>query len=576
MASKLSIRIGQYTDAGNKSTNKDSHGYKIPSAELCRTKGIAAIIADGVGGNEYAKQASEACVIGFLADYFSTAETWTVKKSALQVLTTLNSWLYNQGRSESDPHRGKLSTLSALVLKSTTAHLIHIGDSRIYRLRNNQLKQLTADHKTWVSKDKSYLSRAMGADIHIDIDYSKHSIEAGDIFLLTTDGVHEYVSDVDMGYVLHMQRNNLERAAGLIALKALESNSPDNVTCQALSVDELPDQDPDEVYRELTELPFPPELNEGMIIDGYRVVRELHASNRSQLYVVRDVDTGFQFVMKTPSVNYEDDPAYIERFKLEEWVGKRVDNPHVVKVYEPQRRRRFLYLITEYVQGVTLRQWMHDHPQPDLTEVRGLVDQIVKGLQALHRLEMLHQDLKPENIMIDVVGTIKLVDFGSIKVAGIAEIATPIERVNLLGTKNYTAPEYAHNQPGTNASDIYSLGVITYQLLTGYLPYGEMPGNWKNKDVAKRLYYTPAVRYVSNLPLWVDEFLKKATHYNPAKRYSELSEFLFDFRNPSPNLTYPERVPIIERNPLKFWQGLSLFLTMLCGYLVYLIYTSSR
>ena len=576
MASKLSIRIGQYTDAGNKSTNKDSHGYKIPSAELCRTKGIAAIIADGVGGNEYAKQASEACVIGFLADYFSTAETWTVKKSALQVLTTLNSWLYNQGRSESDPHRGKLSTLSALVLKSTTAHLIHIGDSRIYRLRNNQLKQLTADHKTWVSKDKSYLSRAMGADIHIDIDYSKHSIEAGDIFLLTTDGVHEYVSDVDMGDVLHMQRNNLERAAGLIALKALESNSPDNVTCQALSVDELPDQDPDEVYRELTELPFPPELNEGMIIDGYRVVRELHASNRSQLYVVRDVDTGFQFVMKTPSVNYEDDPAYIERFKLEEWVGKRVDNPHVVKVYEPQRRRRFLYLITEYVQGVTLRQWMHDHPQPDLTEVRGLVDQIVKGLQALHRLEMLHQDLKPENIMIDVVGTIKLVDFGSIKVAGIAEIATPIERVNLLGTKNYTAPEYAHNQPGTNASDIYSLGVITYQLLTGYLPYGEMPGNWKNKDVAKRLYYTPAVRYVSNLPLWVDEFLKKATHYNPAKRYSELSEFLFDFRNPSPNLTYPERVPIIERNPLKFWQGLSLFLTMLCGYLVYLIYTSSR
>ena len=576
MASKLSIRIGQYTDAGNKSTNKDSHGYKIPSAELCRTKGIAAIIADGVGGNEYAKQASEACVIGFLADYFSTAETWTVKKSALQVLTTLNSWLYNQGRSESDPHRGKLSTLSALVLKSTTAHLIHIGDSRIYRLRNNQLKQLTADHKTWVSKDKSYLSRAMGADIHIDIDYSKHSIEAGDIFLLTTDGVHEYVSDVDMGDVLYMQRNNLERAAGLIALKALESNSPDNVTCQALSVDELPDQDPDEVYRELTELPFPPELNEGMIIDGYRVVRELHASNRSQLYVVRDVDTGFQFVMKTPSVNYEDDPAYIERFKLEEWVGKRVDNPHVVKVYEPQRRRRFLYLITEYVQGVTLRQWMHDHPQPDLTEVRGLVDQIVKGLQALHRLEMLHQDLKPENIMIDVVGTIKLVDFGSIKVAGIAEIATPIERVNLLGTKNYTAPEYAHNQPGTNASDIYSLGVITYQLLTGYLPYGEMPGNWKNKDVAKRLYYTPAVRYVSNLPLWVDEFLKKATHYNPAKRYSELSEFLFDFRNPSPNLTYPERVPIIERNPLKFWQGLSLFLTMLCGYLVYLIYTSSR
>lgn len=574
MLSKLSISIGQFSDAGNKPVNQDSRGYKIPDTELCRTKGIATIIADGVSGSEYGKEASEACVIGFLADYFSTAETWSVKKSSLRVLTALNSWLYNQGRSESDPHRGKLSTLSALILKSTTAHLIHIGDSRIYRLRNNKLKQLTADHKTWVSKDKSYLSRAMGADIHIDIDYSKHAVEVDDIYLLTTDGVHDYVNDADIRNFLHQQRNNLERAAKLIALKALENNSPDNVTCQVLCVDSLPEQDPDEVFQELTELPFPPELSEGMKIDGYRVVRELHASKRSQLYVVSDVESGLQFAMKTPSVNYEDDPGYIERFKLEEWVGKRVNNPHVIKVYEPQRRRRFLYLITEYVQGITLRQWMHDHPQPNLTEVRGLVEQITKGLQALHRLEMLHQDLKPENIMIDEVGTVKLVDFGSVKVAGIAEITTPIERDSLLGTKNYTAPEYADDPLGTNASDIYSLGVITYEMLTGYLPYGEMPSNWKNKDVFKRLRYTPTIRYVSNLPLWIDAFLKKATHHNTAKRYSELSEFLFDFRNPNPNLTYPKQIPLIEKNPLRFWQGLSFLLAIFCAYLLYLLYTS--
>ena len=568
MSSKLSVSVGQFSDAGDKPDNQDSHGYKIPNEELCRTKGIACVIADGISGSEYGKEASGACVIGFLEDYFSTAETWSVKKSSLSVLTALNSWLYNQGRSEIDPHRGKLSTLSALVLKSTTAHIIHIGDSRIYRLRDNQLKQLTCDHKTWVSQDRSYLSRAMGADTHIEIDYSKHVMEVGDMFLLTTDGVHEYITDDEICQLLIQNRNNLNRATKLISIKALENHSPDNVTCQLMCVDELPEQDPDEIYQELTELPFPPELYEGMIVDGYKVLRELHASNRSQLYLVCDTETGQQLAMKTPSVNYEDDPGYIERFKQEEWVGRRVNNPNVVKVFQPQRRRRFLYHITEYVAGITLRQWIHDHPQPDLTEVRGLVEQIAKGLQAFHRLEMLHQDLKPENIMIDEAGTVKLVDFGSVKVAGIAEISTPIEHINMLGTKNYTAPEYTNNQPGSNASDIFSLGVITYEMLTGYLPYGEMPRNWKNKDVFKNLRYTPAVRYVSNLPSWMDAFLKKATHRKAEKRYSELSEFLFDFRNPNPSLAYPEHLPLIERNPIRFWQGLSFFLAIICIFLL--------
>ena len=168
MASKLKVTVRQFSDRGDKPTNQDCCGIEIPDEVLCKSKGIAIAIADGISSSEHSEEASGACVTGFPADYFSTPETWSVKKSVQQILTALNSWLYNQGEQERNRHRGHVSTLSALILKSTTCHVINVGDSRIYQLREGYLKQLTIDHKTWVSKDKNYLSRAMGADTHLD------------------------------------------------------------------------------------------------------------------------------------------------------------------------------------------------------------------------------------------------------------------------------------------------------------------------------------------------------------------------------------------------------------------------
>jgi serine/threonine protein phosphatase PrpC len=571
MASQLKVSVGQFSDKGNKPTNQDCCGVEIPDENLCTTKGIAIAIADGISSSEHSREASQACITGFLADYFSTPETWSVKKSVQQVLTALNSWLYNQGKNEINRHKGHVTTLSALVIKSTTCHVIHIGDSRIYQLREGYLKQLTVDHKTWVSKEKNYLSRAMGADTHLQIDYSKHTAEVGDLYILTTDGVHEYVSEEDLIKIIHENKDNLDKATEIIGRLAQSNGSPDNLSCLLLEIQALPSQDPNDVYQQLIELPFPPELSEGMIIDGYRVIREVSSSSRSQLYLVEDTDTGLNLIMKTPSVNYEDDPAYIDRFIREEWIGRRIENQHVVKVYEPTRRRRFLYIIEEFLEGSTLRQWMHDHANPDLEEVRLIVEQIGKGIQAFHRLEMLHQDLKPENIIIDQSGTVKLIDFGSAKVAGIAEISTPVEQTNLLGTKNYTAPEYANDQPGSNRSDIYSLGVMCYEMLSGQLPFGEMPSNWKKTNLKETMKYIPITDHVSSIPKWINATLNKATHPNPLKRYEELSEFLYDLRHPNPKLSVEDYRPLIERNPVSFWKGLSLILFLIILYLLSLL-----
>lgn len=571
MRRSLSVTVGEFSAAGPKPTNDDCFGATIPAERLIQTKGIAAAIADGISSSERGKEAAETCVCGFLADYFSTPDSWSVKRSARQVLTALNNWLYRHGHSRTMRADALISTLSVLILKSTTAHIVHVGDTRICRLRQGSMEQLTTDHRTWISNEKTYLSRAMGADTNVELDYRRVAVEAGDIFVLTSDGVHDYVDAETVVRLIQDNATHLDKAAELIARRALSNNSPDNVTCQIIQVDSLPTQNPDDVFRELTELPFPPDLNEGMIIDGYRIVREIHSSHRTQLYLVSDTDTGLTFVLKTPSVNYEDDPAYIERFILEEWIGRRIDNPHVVKVYSPTRRRRFLYHITEYLSGGTLRQWMHDHPEPSLTAVRDIVDQISKGLRAFHRMEMIHQDLKPENIMIDHNGTVKLVDFGSVSVAGIVEIDTPIERVNLLGTRNYAAPEYAKGRPGSERSDIYSLGVICYEMLTGHLPYGEMSSNWTHGNPLKGRRYKPASGWRTSIPDWFDATLRKSVQGDPAKRHEALSEFIHDLHHPNATLIAKQRPPLIERNPIVFWQTTSALLAFVVVYLLYLL-----
>ena len=456
-----------------------------------------------------------------------------------------------------NPPRHMVTTLSVLVIKSATAHLFHVGDTRIYRMRRGKLECLTRDHRVHVSEDKNYLSRAMGIELHMEIDYRSLPVEVDDVYLLTTDGVHDYIEDTALAEFIYSHSLDPTAAARHIVERALENGSHDNVTCQVIKVDELPHQDEHEFYQQFSELPFPPPLETGMVLDGYEIIRELHASKRTQVYLAQDRDTRTRVILKTPSVNYDDDPEYIDGFLHEEWAGRRMKNQHVLQVLKPHARRQCLYYVTEYVEGQTLRGWMNDNPQPALEEVRNIVRQIAAGLRAFHRLEMIHQDLKPENIMIDDHGTVKIIDFGSTKIAGIEEITTPLQRQQLLGTRNYTAPEYLQGYAGNNVSDLYSLGVIAYEMLTGKLPYGDKELTLRR---LRRVRYIPAVRSNPDLPFWVDKALEKAVAIDRNRRYSLLSEFIHDLAQPNSAFLSKNSEPLIERNPVLVWKGIALLL----------------
>ncbi len=572
MTTRLKVRIGACTEAGKKAENQDSMGHFVPeNLNLLTNKGAAFVLADGVSSSADAKQASQACVTGFLEDYYSTPDSWSVKKSGGKVLASINTWLYSQSNQFRDASRGLVSTFSGLIIKSTTAHLFHVGDSRIYMLRDQTLEQLTNDHRLKIPGSEEYLSRAMGIDYRLDIDYKTVPVDVGDQFFIATDGVHDFLSDKRIAQILAEQGADPEKACQAVVVAALQAGSTDNISCLFVRIESLPAQDPEEVFAQLTELPFPPELYEGVILDGYRIVRELHASSTSQLYLAVDTDTQEKVVIKTPSVNFEDDPAYIERFQLEEWVGRRINSPHVIRTIEQQRPRRFLYYVMEYIEGKTLEQWIEDQAELDLTLIRNITSQAISGLRAFHRLDMLHQDIKPGNIMISKDGVVKIVDFGSTKIAGIADIATPIERKELLGTKDYTAPEYLLGQPGTPQSDLFSLACVVYKMITGHHPYGPKFPRCTTQKAFRRLRYIPISRYTNQVPHWVDQAIRQAVQIDPARRYAHMSEFEHDLRKPNPAFLKENQAPLLERNPLLFWQSLSGLLAIINLILLYVL-----
>ncbi len=554
LAATLCVEVGQHSVAGRKSQNEDAIGIRIPDGNLLTTKGIAAVIADGVSAAEAGREASETCVSNFLSDYFSTPEAWTVKKSAQQVLSALNRWLCARSQSLNQNRWGYVTTLNAVIFKSHTAHLFHVGDSRVYRLREGVLEQLTRDHSTQISEDQTYLTRAMGLDVKLDVDYKAVSLQEGDLFLLSTDGIHDFLSTSEIQDELSITGDCLETQCQNLTQKALSAGSHDNLSCQLLRVDTLPTARIDDVVQQLTELRFPPFLEPGMVLDGYRIDREIHASTRSQVYKVTEEESGKSYCMKTPSVNFEDDPAYIERFIMESWIGSRINSPYVVKVMEPSRSRSCLYYLTEYVTGMTLADWMREHPKPPVEEVVFLVDQIAKGLRAFHRRETLHQDLKPDNIMIGADGRVKLIDFGACHVAGIAEIASPITRDVALGTASYSAPEYTLHKPANYRSDLFSLAVISYEMLTGELPFGGRLENCSSQRDFLTTKYTESYKLNPLVPHWIDGAIKKGLRFQEERRHVDVAEFVYELQNPNPKYLEYQHRPLMERDPVLTWK----------------------
>lgn len=558
MTSGLQISLGQHSDRGCKQSNQDFHGAVTPEGSTLALKGAAFAIADGISTSPVAHLAAQIAVNSFLSDYYATSDAWTVERAAHRVISATNAWLHAESRraTDDDLDRGYVCTFDAMVLKARTAHLFHVGDSRIFRVAGDSLEPLTEDHRVTLH-GRSYLGRAMGMTPNVALDYRTVPLADGDVFVLSTDGVHEHVPAKTIVSLLR-EGADLDEAARRIVEAALRAGSEDNLTIQIVRVDQLPKADAADFLDGASELPPPPIPEAPADFDGYRLLRKIHSNHRSHIFLARDGDSGAAVALKMPALDLRAEPALLRQFVMEEWIASRVDSPHLLKAAPPARPRNYLYVATEHLDGVSLRQWMHDHPRPELETVRRIVEQLVKGLRALHRNEIVHGDLRPENVMIDADGGVKIIDFGSARVEGLVQ-AAPAADEAMPGALQYAAPEVLAGEAPTWRADLFSVAVIAYEMLTGHLPYGASAGRVRSDGDAERLRYTPAI----GAPDWVDGALRTAANPSPHRRYEALSEFVADLRTPNPRFVRSGLVPLAERDPARFWQAVSFGLAAL-------------
>ncbi len=557
-SSLLDIQIGAHSLAGIKAVNEDAVDFCLPDNEyLLQSKGIAFAIADGVSSAEAGREASHYATKTFIQEYFQTPDTWSVKHAGEKTLSSININLFNKSHAFAQQEKGFLCTFISVVIKSRTAHFFHAGDSRLFLIRNGECKQITRDHSVNIGGGKNILARAVGMDNTLQLDYGKFAVEENDILFASTDGLHEFV---DKQTVLSLATSNQSAQSictNLVNL-ALKNNSDDNVSCVLANILQLPNQSIDDYNAKLIRLPFPPDLSPGMTLDGFHVDKVLFASSRSQIYLVTDTESQQQLVMKTPSLNFEDDLHYIDRFIQEEWIGKRIRSDHVVKIISQNRERTCLYYLMEQVAGISLDKWMEANPLPSPKQAIGIVKQIADALQAFHRADTIHQDLKPANIMIDNNMQVKVIDFGSVFVAGVAEVFVPLEHIGALGTATYSDPHYIQGKNSGVQGDIYSLATITYELFTGHLPYTRDIEECASSGDFDKLRYVPATLYNPIIPIWFDRALQKGCQLQLNKRYSRLDELMKDLTHPNPVFLMDD--PQVDNNKgLLFWQLMSAF-----------------
>ncbi len=557
--STLQVDAGSYTTQGIKPVNEDAVGVSIPTEpHTLLSKGICAVVADGVSTAEAGKEASETSVRQFITDYYDTPDTWSVAHCGEKIISAVNLKLYRLSHDFKVDNKGFLCTFSAAVIKSTTAHLFHVGDSRVYLYRDNELSQLTNDHVVLIGKDQEVLSRAVGMDNKLNIDYKKVPLQAGDMLISSSDGVHGFLNAEQIASVIK-QDKSAEELSKLLCDEALAAGSDDNISAVVVKIKSLNKESIDDFNTRLTRLPFPPELSPGFKIDDFEIIEEIYASARSQLYKVKDLETGKIMVMKTPSINFEQDNHYIDRFIQEEWIGKRIHSDYVVNVENIKREKHFLYYLLEYVEGETLAKWIEKNPHPDPTLAINIVEQIAAGLKSFHGNDTTHQDLRPSNIMIDKDNKIKIVDFGSVFIAGAAEIFVPIQHEGALGTASYADPLYLQGKNPGSQGDLYSLATIAYELFTSQLPYGDKIEECVSSMEFDRLRYVNADRHNPIIPIWFDRALEKGVNFDLAERYQTIAQFTADLKYPNENFLRDDPKKEYTKSPLLFWQVMSVF-----------------
>jgi len=285
------------------------------------------------------------------------------------------------------------------------------------------------------------------------------------------------------------------------------------------------------------------DLHPGDLLDHYRIEKLVARSGMASIYKGIDTRTGKPVAIKIPHPEMECDPIFFERFKRETDIGARLDHPGVMKVFVDEDRAR-VYMVMEWVDGTLLRRILSGRKMPTERAVK-ITLRILDALGYIHTHGVVHRDLKPENIMVDADDNIKLIDFGIAANAGARRI-TFANFSSTMGTPDYISPEQVKGKRGDARSDLYTVGVMLYEMLTGKVPFqGDNPFAIMNDRLLNNPI--PPREIDPTITPQLQEIIYRALERDPANRYKDAAEFAHD-------LQHQDEVGIAEREELRDWK----------------------
>jgi eukaryotic-like serine/threonine-protein kinase len=285
-------------------------------------------------------------------------------------------------------------------------------------------------------------------------------------------------------------------------------------------------------------------LHPGDQLDHYRIDSLVARSGMATIYRGIDTRTGRPVAIKLPHPEMEGDPIFFDRFNREEEIGKKLDHPGVVKVLNDEERSR-RYMVLEWVDGRLLRQILNDAKIFPPDRAIKITVGICEALDYIHSQGVVHRDLNPENIMVDAEDRTKLIDFGIAANAGSRRL-TFAKLTEAMGTPDYISPEQVKGKRGDARSDIYALGIMFYEMLTGKVPFvGPNPFVIMNERLIN--HPIPPREVNPAVPPELQEIIYRALERDPKKRYQSAHEFALD-------LQHPEKVGVADRDELRDWR----------------------
>jgi len=555
---KLEVAAGFASETGKRPDNQDFGGVYLGTDTERARHGLVAVVADGVGGAKAGRMAAELAVRTLVEGLYSQPETIGVGAAVERVMTPYNRWLHSMGRAPE--MASAATTFTAIVVKGRRANIIHVGDTRAWHFRDGRLRQLTEDH-TLKQPDVSHiLYRALGIEERLRLDHTQADLAVHDRLLLTSDGVHGTLGTRHIERILNA-RGSAESDSEALVAAALGGGSQDNCTAIVIDIVTLPAPDHDGLASELAALPLLPPPSEGESVDGFLLTTQIADGQYTRLFRATDPVNGGEVAIKFPKTTLLSERSARLAFTREALIGQRINSPFVGATLPiPAERQSRLYSVQPFYPGETLLARLSQAPIA-MSQAIEIAIKLTRGVAAMHRLNIIHRDIKPDNVMLLPDSGVKLIDLGVARLPRVEDFHAS----EIPGTPSFMAPEQFSGNAGDAETDQFALGVTLYRLFTGKYPYGEQ------EAFSRPRFGTapPPSQHRGDIPAWLDAAILRTVALRPEDRYGDVIELLRALEGGGAVVRQdlPRSRALLERNPVLFWQltALVLAIALVCA-----------